>query len=645
MAQKVTSVLTAGTNSHPTTAEEANYFLTDFITPGILGTLGNTLGVAPATGGYGVNANGTPNMTVIVNAGVAYIATTPSGQASQNLRTRMTATESVVINNNATGSTKYDWIYLKHDPANANNPNVAGDNVATFVTSRSTNASTDDGGNTPTYGRLLAVVTVPNGAVAIANSQIRDARSAAAVGSANTVNTGWNSLSSYLSGTIVNNGDKSYTIPIQNIDLTGQLSKGMRFKASRSIVPPTQSADFESSSSQYAIKTSPTNITFTDDFTIEAWVKIESYTAGGVLTRFNGTSGFLLRMTTNGTVVIDGRNGGGANLRTGETYRSLPLNRWVHIAATLDMSAATANIYINGALVPTANATGGTNPTSLLQAGNLELGSWQAANFFDGEIAEARLWSTIRNQTQIRDNMNQTLVGNEANLNAYFPLNGNFNDLQTNFAANNLTSTNGAIATAADNPMNAIEMGIIHDVVYSAPNTLVTVFTGTDYNIPNMSLSNMNYATDKTPYGFPGQRGKWCYEIPYLRPLLKGSISNSTWVNLDGGAFNIPVGSWQVGYNAQALLQASSGGLFAKYTLSTANNSESDPRATIAMGGWSGSYSQIEGGVVISEVPIDVATITQYFINAWSGGAVGTINIWWYSADAPSYVRLYSAYA
>lgn len=170
-----TSILTGGSNSHQTTSEEANAFYTDFISEGVVGTLTNTSGVAPATGGFAVNAQGTPDATVAVSAGVAYVNGTPTSQNAQTFRVKNSASENVTISSNSSGSTKYDWVYIKLDATNLNTPNTAGDNVATLVTSRSSSATSDDG-TPPTYGYPLAVVTVANGFSTISNSNIRDVR-------------------------------------------------------------------------------------------------------------------------------------------------------------------------------------------------------------------------------------------------------------------------------------------------------------------------------------------------------------------------------------------------------------------------------------------------------------------------------------
>lgn len=171
----ITSILTGGTNSHETTSEEANYHGTDLFNPGVVGPLGNTSGVAPTTGNFAVNAQGTPDMTVAVSAGACYVTATPSGGNSQLVRVKNTASANTTISANSTGGTRYDWLYVKIDATAAANPAADGSDVASLVTSRSTSASTDNG-TPPTYGTLLAVVTVANGASSITNGNIADWR-------------------------------------------------------------------------------------------------------------------------------------------------------------------------------------------------------------------------------------------------------------------------------------------------------------------------------------------------------------------------------------------------------------------------------------------------------------------------------------
>lgn len=173
-----TSLLTAGSNSHQETSENVNALATDFVTPGVVGTITNTAGVAPMTGAFAINAQGSPNMTVAVSAGVAWAAATPSSQNSQTLRIRNTASVNVTISANVSGSTKFDWIYLSVAAANAANPAVDASDVTTVVVSRSS-SNTSDNGTPPTYGINLGYVTVANGASSITNGNITDNRSRA----------------------------------------------------------------------------------------------------------------------------------------------------------------------------------------------------------------------------------------------------------------------------------------------------------------------------------------------------------------------------------------------------------------------------------------------------------------------------------
>jgi hypothetical protein len=180
----ITSIVTGGTNSHATVAEEANVIATDFVTQGVVGAITLNSG-SGGTGGFCVNADSVADMGVTVMAGQAYISATPSSQDAQVLRARAASDYTAyTINANSSGVTKYDWIYLSVSAANANNPSSAADNVTSIYTSRSSSNTTDNG-TPPTYGLLLAIVTVANGASSITNSNITDKRFNSSIGAQN----------------------------------------------------------------------------------------------------------------------------------------------------------------------------------------------------------------------------------------------------------------------------------------------------------------------------------------------------------------------------------------------------------------------------------------------------------------------------
>lgn len=175
MANKYASVLQSGTNNFLTSAEMLNRHSTDQFSVGTIGTLTSTSGVAPNTGSFAVNAQGSPNMTVAVSAGQAYVSATPTGGTAQKVAVSMDAAENVTIAANATGGTRYDFVYIKVDADKMNNPAVTGLDAVTLTTQRSTTEATDSNGALAN-ALLIAVVTVSNGASSISNSNISDRR-------------------------------------------------------------------------------------------------------------------------------------------------------------------------------------------------------------------------------------------------------------------------------------------------------------------------------------------------------------------------------------------------------------------------------------------------------------------------------------
>ena len=114
---------------------------------------------------------------------------------------------------------------------------------------------------------------------------------------------------------------------------------------------------------------------------VSAWVKITSYAAGEILSRFNGTSGWQMGIESNGQLSLFGYNASGANYSGITSYQSLPLNKWVHVAIQLDMSSfsnssTTSYCMIDGINVARCSVEGQDKPTSLINnVGNLEIGS------------------------------------------------------------------------------------------------------------------------------------------------------------------------------------------------------------------------------------------------------------------------------
>lgn len=377
--------------------------------------------------------------------------------------------------------------------------------------------------------------------------------------------------------TVTCNGNRSYDLVFNGVDLTSSLSAGMRLKLTRTVTAPTQCTSLNGTTQYYSRASASVGaMTFTDDFTVSAWVKLSSYANGAVASRFNGTSGWEFTVINTGQVLLRGYNAGGANLSQVLSYQSVPLNRWVHIAAQLDMSAFTATtttsyVMIDGVDVPAAVTRGGTNPTALVQAGDFNVGSYNAGagNFFPGKIAQVAVYSAKVTQANIRATVSQGITGSETSLLVGYSFNGVVTDLSAN--GYTLTANGSAVATNADSPFGqqadgttagTTDYGIITKTAFST-NTTLTVQVPEGCAIPTTGgVSAVSYSTQKSPYGFVTDASRW--RISSLLKTDSSSTSNATYGSFIAGGWQLvaPVGSWNLGWQAYMQANAALTGYF-----------------------------------------------------------------------------------
>ena len=378
---------------------------------------------------------------------------------------------------------------------------VDGTHSTTLVTAR-TEDTTPDGAND-------LVLTYDNSATALKKVKVDNL-----VRNNTQLNTGW--ITSYLPSvsSVTYNGNRSYTVAFGS-SISSTLSPGMRLRATRTVTAPTQCADLEAGSSQYFNDTSVSGMTFTDDFVVSAWIKLESYTSASVIaSRLNGTQGWAFQINSSGQAQLTGYNAALGNFSGVTSYQSIPLGKWVHVAAQLDMSAFTATtttsyVMIDGLDVPAFVSRGGTNPTALVQAGDLQIGAYNGATSpFDGKIAQVAIYSAKVTQANVRATISQGLSGSETSLISAYSFNNSINDLNTS-NANNLTAQGGALATNADSPfgvnsfgtaVGTYEYGIVTGL---ASSTDVYVQVPEGCAIPTSGgVSAVDLSTAEYPYGF-----------------------------------------------------------------------------------------------------------------------------------------------
>ena len=325
-----------------------------------------------------------------------------------------------------------------------------------------------------------------------------------------TTPQGWTPVTQTVSS-VSYSGNRSYTLTM-SADVSATLSPGMRVKTTRTVTAPIQCADLESGSSQYFTKASPAGTTFTDDWSASAWVKLESYTGARniIINRSDySTQGFGLAIESSGRVEVGSFRIAGNNSIT-TSYQSIPLNKWVHVAATTDLSGASVLVYIDGVLVPSLTTVSGTITALVQYTGDLRIGalSSAASQYFDGKIAQAAVFSAVLSAATIRSYYSQGLAGTETSLVSAYSFNGVITDLNTT-NANNLTAQASAVATNADSPFagssfNTPTGTTDFAIVTSVVTTTVVAQVPEGNTIPTSGgVSAISYSSQIYPYGMP----------------------------------------------------------------------------------------------------------------------------------------------
>jgi len=196
--------------------------------------------------------------------------------------------------------------------------------------------------------------------------------------------------------------------------------------------------------SQYGLVPANASLTPTP-VTFEAWVNIGAAKCNTILSRGNGNNAstdYIFQVgydgTTCGVMKVSLFGAGGWD----SSASLVPLHTWTHVAATYD--GTNKQFYINGVLDHTNNRAG-----SLYLSGSAMYLGRQGVNcdcnFFQGQLAEVRIWNTIRTAAEIVSDMNIS-SGPQPGLVAYYHLNEgtgtNANDASGN--GNTATIENGA---------------------------------------------------------------------------------------------------------------------------------------------------------------------------------------------------------
>jgi len=428
------------------------------------------------------------------------------------------------------------------------------------------------------------------------------------------------------------NGQGSYTLTYPS-SVASFKSAGQRNRIVRTVAAPTQSTSLNGTN-QYWVKTSPNKLTFTDGFVIDANIKITSYKYQAIVTRFNGTSGWSLILNANGQIILIGYNASNANYSQVMSYQSVPLNKCVRITTQLDMSAFTATtttsyVMIDGVNVPCSVSRGGTNPTALIQAGNLEVGSENGLSYLSGKIYQVAIYNAKVTQANIIATHSQGLTGSETSLASAYSFNGVATDLNTT-TPNDLTAMNSAgYVTGSPFGNNGVSSTVEYAMtqLISSDGLTEVMQVPEGCAIPTTGgISAMSYSGLKTPYLFPSEENKWELSCFIKASINTGAVGANVITNIGGLKLTVPIGAWKdLKLNGSGVItHAGIAFLAQRLALSTSSSAISDDELNVLGNASSTSSSQTSTPFNIGPKSIDLSSATPYYLLTTSGQATTT---------------------
>lgn len=170
---------------------------------------------------------------------------------------------------------------------------------------------------------------------------------------------------------------------------------------------------------------------------------------------------------------------------------------------------------------------------------------------------------------------------------------------------------------------------IITAVSYSSPNTTITVYGGTDYDLANATITSPYYSTQKAPLGFPLNPLKW--SVIVTDTTLRSKVTSGTTVyNLGGISIVAPIGAWLLSISVLAQIGDAADAANAKYatvSLHTANNAHNTSTASSIAGA---DVKLVRSQINNTYLGFIMTSKTTYYLNmsddAGSGNTVYFLN-------------------
>lgn len=236
----------------------------------------------------------------------------------------------------------------------------------------------------------------------------------------------------------------------------------------------------------------PNGVYFNGDLTIEGWVYVRSHNDWARLLDFgnDANSDNVLLALSDGTSgrpsfwVYSGSSWAGIT-----APNAIPLNQWVHLAATLQ--GTTARLYVNGVQV----ASGALPvPHNIVRTRNyIGRSNWAHDAYANAQFDEIRLWSRARSQAEIQRDYQASLRGDEYGLIAYYRMD------EGSGATLNDATTSGAHASLFNEPLWLASTASVARINILGSRERTFTFNGFDVNTDPLTFTLL--AQERPAYG------------------------------------------------------------------------------------------------------------------------------------------------
>jgi hypothetical protein len=151
--------------------------------------------------------------------------------------------------------------------------------------------------------------------------------------------------------------------------------------------------------SQYVDVPDAANLDITDELTLEAWIKPDTASIGGIITKFGSGNGYGMFYRGGLGGRVDGWFGDGLAFHQVLSPGSIPLGVWTHMAFTYD--GTDMNLYVDGALVNSVSPASGPIAVNDVPITIGARGVAARNQHFDGTIDEPTVYDRVLTPAEI----------------------------------------------------------------------------------------------------------------------------------------------------------------------------------------------------------------------------------------------------